>query len=182
MNLVKTSKFFSYILRHNPEKLELNMDLNGWVSIDEFIINAKKIKNLDLTFDIIKEVVDKNDKKRYKISEDGKKIRANQGHSIDINLELQQTEPPEYLYHGTSTRFLEQIINDGLRSMSRQYVHLSINEETAISVGKRHGEPVVLTVKSKLFHQSGGKFYLSENKVWLIDSVPPNYIIFPIKT
>jgi putative RNA 2'-phosphotransferase len=152
------------------------MDKNGWVSIDELIQNAKKYKNMRLNIDLIKIIVETNDKQRFIISDDEKKIRANQGHSITVDLGLESKKPPDILYHGTAIRFLDSIMKDGLKPMTRQYVHLSRTEEIALTVGKRHGEPIVLYINAKNMHEDGYKFYLSENKVWLVDKVPIKYI------
>jgi putative RNA 2'-phosphotransferase len=173
---VRISKFLSLILRHSPETIHVNMDKNGWVDIQELIDNANTYKNLHLTIDIIKKVVETNDKQRYILSEDGKRIRANQGHSITVDLELESRTPPDVLYHGTAIRFLDSIKKGGLKSMGRQYVHLSRTEEIAITVGRRHGEPVILYIDAKTMCEEGYKFYLSENKVWLVDKVPIKYI------
>jgi putative RNA 2'-phosphotransferase len=173
---VKISKFMSLILRHSPETIHLNMDKNGWVSIQELIDNTNKYKNLALTIDLIKTVVETNDKQRFKISDDGKRIRANQGHSITVDLELEDKTPPDILFHGTATRFLDSIMKDGLKPMTRQYVHLSLTEEIALTVGRRHGEPIVLHINTKRMYEEGYKFYLSENKVWLVAEVPIKYI------
>jgi putative RNA 2'-phosphotransferase len=173
---VKISKFISLVLRHSPEAIHLNMDKNGWVYIQELIDNANKYKKLELTLDFIKTVVETNDKQRFKISDDGKKIRANQGHSITVDLELECKIPPDILYHGTATRFLGSIMKDGLKPMKRQYVHLSRTEEIALTVGKRHGKPIVLYIDTKKMHEEGYKFYLSENQVWLVEEVPIKYI------
>jgi putative RNA 2'-phosphotransferase len=175
---VKISKFLSLILRHSPGMIHLNIDKNGWVNIDELIANADKYKKMHLTVDLIKMTVETNDKQRFIISDDGKRIRANQGHSIEIDLELECKIPPDILYHGTADRFLDSIMKDGLKPMSRQYVHLSQNEETALTVGKRHGEPIILYIMTKTMYEEGYKFYLSENKVWLVDNVPIKYIKF----
>jgi putative RNA 2'-phosphotransferase len=152
------------------------MDKNGWVGIQELIDNATTYKNLHLTIDIIKKVVETNDKQRYILSDDGKRIRANQGHSIAVDLELESRTPPDVLYHGTAIRFLDSIKKDGLKPMGRQYVHLSRTEEIAITVGRRHGEPIVLYIDTKSMYEEVYKFYLSENKVWLVDKVPIKYI------
>jgi putative RNA 2'-phosphotransferase len=175
-NLVKISKFLSLVLRHAPETIRVTMDKNGWVGIQELIDNANTYKNLHLTTDIIKKVVETNDKQRFILSDDEKRIRANQGHSITVDLELESRTPPDVLYHGTAIRFLDSIRKDGIKSMGRQYVHLSRTEEIAITVGRRHGEPVVLYIDAKTMHEEGYKFYLSENKVWLVDKVPIKYI------
>jgi putative RNA 2'-phosphotransferase len=177
---VRISKFLSLLLRHSPETIHLNMDKNGWVNIQKLIDNAKKYKKMNLTIDIIKTTVEINDKQRFIISSDGKRIRANQGHSIPVDLGLENKTPPDILYHGTASRFIDSIMKDGLKPMGRQYVHLSLNEETALKVGKRHGEPVVLYIDAKTMHEEGREFYLSENKVWLVDKVPRKYIKFPI--
>jgi putative RNA 2'-phosphotransferase len=173
---VKISKFLSLVLRHAPETIHVNMDKNGWVGIQELIDNAKTYKKLHLTIDVIKKVVETNDKQRFIISDDGKRIRANQGHSITVDLELESRTPPDVLYHGTAIRFLDSIKKDGLKSMGRQYVHLSRTEEIAIAVGRRHGEPIVLYIDTKSMYEERYKFYLSENKVWLVDKVPIKYI------
>jgi putative RNA 2'-phosphotransferase len=173
---VKISKFLSLILRHSPETIHANMDKNGWVSIQELIDNANKYKNLHLTIDLIKAIVATNDKQRFIISDDGEKIRANQGHSIKVDLELEIKIPPDILYHGTAKRFLDSIMKDGLRPMKRQHVHLSRTEEIAITVGKRHGKPIVLYIDAKRMYEEGYKFYLSENKIWLVDKVPMKYM------
>jgi putative RNA 2'-phosphotransferase len=176
--LVRNSKFLSLVLRHSPQTIHLNMDKNGWVSIDELIHNANKYKNLHLTIDLIKTIVENNDKQRFIISDDGKRIRANQGHTITVDLELESKTPPDILYHGTATRFLDSIMKDGLKPMRRQYVHLSRTEEIALTVGKRHGNPVVLYIDAKNMYKADYQFYLSENKVWLVDHVPVKYIKF----
>jgi putative RNA 2'-phosphotransferase len=173
---VRISKFLSLLLRHSPETIHLNMDKNGWVNIQEIIDNAKKYKKKNLTMDIIKATVETNDKQRFIISSDGKRMRANQGHSIPVDLGLESKTPPDILYHGTASRFIDSIMREGLKPMGRQYVHLSLNEETAVKVGKRHGKPVVLYIDAKSMHEDGYKFYLSENKVWLVDEVPGKYI------
>ena len=163
---VRISKFLSLILRHSPETIHLNIDKNGWANIDELIANANKYKKMYLSTELIKATVETNDKQRFIISDDGKRIRANQGHSIQIDLELECKTPPDILYHGTTDRFLDSILKDGLKPMSRQYVHLSQNEETALTVGKRHGNPVVLYIMAKTMYDEGNKFYLSENNEW----------------
>ena len=173
---VRISKFLSLILRHSPEKIHLNMDKNGWVYINELIENANRYKNMALTVELIKTIVETNDKKRFIISEDGKKIRANQGHSIAVDLELENQIPPDILYHGTATRYIDSIMKNGLKPMSRQYIHLSRTEEIALGVGKRHGKPIILYIDAKKMNEEGYRFYLSENKVWLVEKVPIKYI------
>ena len=136
---VALSKFLSLLLRHSPQTIHLTMDENGWVDIEELIANAYKYKKKHLNIDMIKNVVKTNDKQRYSISADGKKIRANQGHSIDVDVELECSMPPDMLYHGTAVRFLDSIMKDGLKPMSRQYVHLSLTEEMQYLLEKDTG-------------------------------------------
>jgi putative RNA 2'-phosphotransferase len=175
-DLKRISKFLSLVLRHAPESIHVNMDKNGWVVVQELIDNANIYKKLHLTIDIIKEVVETNDKQRFILSDDGKKIRANQGHSITVDLGLESRMPPDILYHGTTIRFRDSIMKDGLKPMRRQYVHLSRTEEIALTVGRRHGKPVILYIDAKTMYEEGYKFYLSENKVWLVDKVPIKHI------
>lgn len=182
MNIIHQSKFLSLILRHDPGKIGLTLDKNGWANISDLIKCARNHGTM-LTLDQIKLIVAENNKKRFAVSEDGKKIRASQGHSIDIDLALKPSVPPEFLYHGTATRFLKSIMATGLTKQSRQHVHLSSNYETALSVGQRHGSPLVLTVNAQEMQKNGSLFYLSENGVWLTDNVPRKYLkerpIFP---
>jgi len=170
--LLKIGKRMSYLLRHNPE--DLKMDENGWVDIDDLL------KKLDTTFDVIKEIVDTNDKKRFAYNSNMTKIRASQGHTIDVDLKLKEVEPPLFLYHGTSPTFINAILcSGGLNKMERNHVHLSSNEITAHQVGKRHSkylEPTILKIESGKMYKDGYKFYLSENNVWLTDHVPNKYI------
>ena len=171
-NEVKISKFLSLVLRHKPESIGLNLDNQGWADIGELIRCAHK-RNQPLTINTIEDVVKNNDKQRFTISEDGKRIRANQGHSIKVDLGLEEKEPPEYLFHGTATRFLDSIKEKGLKSSGRNHVHLSTDYTTAVKVGKRHGKPVIIKVDTADMFKNNYKFYLSENGVWLTESVPP---------
>jgi putative RNA 2'-phosphotransferase len=175
-DMIQTSKFLSLVLRHKPEVIHVNMDNNGWVDIDELINNANKYKNMQLTKETLMEVVKNNDKQRFIVDDGKNKIRANQGHSISIDLALEPQTPPDELYHGTAARFLESIMEKGIKPMSRQYVHLSRTAEIAETVGKRHGKPVVLKINTKAMYEQGHKFYISENKIWLVDYVPTAYI------
>jgi putative RNA 2'-phosphotransferase len=175
-NLVSMGKFLSLVLRHRPELIHVTMDAHGWVDIDELITNANKYKKIHVTKEILAEIVKTNDKQRYVIDPETNKIRANQGHSIAIDLALEPQIPPDELYHGTAVRFLESIMEQGIKPMSRQYVHLSRTVEIAETVGKRHGAPIVLYIDTKAMHKNGRTFYLSENKVWLVDYVPREYI------
>lgn len=177
-NTAKTvSKFLSLVLRHSPEKIGLKLDENGWADVEELILKcSQKGNKLDKV--LLDYVVENNDKKRFAYNEDETKIRASQGHSISVELNLAETEPSEYLYHGTVGKFMESIQKEGLKKMSRQHVHLSKDKETAIKVGSRRGVPQILTVRSGAMHRDGFKFYLSENNVWLTDEVPVRYIQF----
>lgn len=173
----KISTFMSLVLRHKPQEIGLILDENGWISVEEFIYQMNAYGNT-ITLEILKHIVETNDKKRFAFNEDGTKIRASQGHSVSIDLDLTPQIPFDYLYHGTVNKFLESIKKEGLKKMSRQHVHLSKDKETAIKVGSRRGIPVILIVNTKQMHEDGYKFYLSENGVWLCDEVPVKYINF----
>jgi len=166
------SKFMSLVLRHKPEEIGITLDENGWVLIEDLVRSSNGI----LTEEVVKSVVENNDKKRFAISENGNSIRANQGHSVKIDLGLNPSEPPELLYHGTASRFLKNIQSEGLKARSRHHVHLSLDIEIARSVGRRYGKPVILKIYSLKMHQNGYPFYLSDNGVWLTQSVPVKYI------
>jgi len=171
------SKLLSYILRHSPETIKLKLDENGWADVNELIAKFD-LYDLTLDLELLQYVVENNDKKRFAFNEDKTRIRANQGHSIAVELNLNETEPLEYLYHGTVEKFLPDIKTQGLQKMSRQHVHLSADKETANKVGGRRGKPVILIVNSGAMHRAGYKFYLSANNVWLTDVVPAEYIEF----
>lgn len=171
------SKLLSYILRHSPETIKLKLDENGWADVSELIAKFD-LYDLTLDFELLQYVVENNDKKRFAFNEDKTRIRASQGHSIAVELNLNETEPLEYLYHGTVEKFLTDIKLQGLQKMSRQHVHLSADRETANKVGGRRGKPVILTISSGEMHKAGYKFYLSDNNVWLTDVVPAEYITF----
>jgi putative RNA 2'-phosphotransferase len=173
--LVRTSKFLSLVLRHEPEKLGLELDAQGWVSSDELL--AKAAGHLPLTAELLHEVVRTSDKQRFAISEDGTRIRANQGHSVPVELELAAQVPPEQLYHGTATRFLDSIRRHGLLRGERHHVHLSADTDTAVKVGVRHGQPVVLVVQAGDMHRAGHAFFRSDNGVWLVEHVPPSFLV-----
>ena len=174
-NLKNTSKFLSLVLRHKPEEIGLMLDENGWVNVDELLekVNAK---GNSINIELLNEIVGTNDKKRFAFNDDKTKIRASQGHSIEINLNLQPSFPPDILYHGTATRFIESILKEGLTKQQRQHVHLSEKLETATAVGARHGKSTVLFVNAKQMQEDGFMFYKSDNNVWLTDSVTVKYI------
>jgi putative RNA 2'-phosphotransferase len=169
---VQTSKFLSYVLRHNPTAIGLEPDPGGWAEVAELIRRAAEA-GVQLDADRIKAVVRTSDKQRFRLSEDGTRIRANYGHSFDVDLGLEPVAPPERLYHGTATRFLESILEHGIQSMGRQYVHLSDDTATALAVGRRHGRPIVLVVDAAAMHSDGHPFLRSESGVWLVKWVPP---------
>lgn len=169
------SKFISLVLRHRPELIDLTLDEQGWADVDE-LINKASATGTIIDKDILNVIVVTNDKQRFAFNEDKTKIRANQGHSIAIDLHLQPKAPPAILYHGTAEQYLNGIINIGLKKKTRQHVHLSANIETARAVGSRHGKPIILTIDALKMHQDGYIFYLSDNKVWLTDNVPTIYI------
>lgn len=176
--LVRLSKFLSLVLRHDPGTLGITLDSNGWVAVDE-LLSAAARAGKTITREQLDEVVATNDKKRFAFSPDGTRIRASQGHSVEVDLGLDPVEPPERLFHGTATRSVESIRAEGLVRQSRQHVHLSPDEETATRVGQRHGKPVVLIVRSGQMHRDGHAFYRSDNGVWLTASVPPEYLEIP---
>lgn len=171
------SKFLSLILRHSPQTIGLKLDENGWVNVEELIEKCSKNRK-SLNAALLDYVVENNDKKRFAFNEDKTKIRASQGHSISVELNLNEAEPLDFLYHGTVAKSLESIKKEGLKKMNRQHVHLSKEKETAIKVGSRRGIPQILTIRSGEMFKDGFKFYLSENNVWLTDNVPAKYIQF----
>lgn len=177
-SLVSTSKFLSLVLRHSPATIGITLDSQGWVSVEELLTKARH-HGTTISPELLERVVRENDKQRFALSDDGLRIRANQGHSVAVDLQLTATAPPEYLYHGTVARFLDSIRSEGLRPGSRQHVHLSPDRETASKVGSRRGRPVILVVRAAELHRAGFSFFVSENGVWLADRVPPQYIDFP---
>jgi putative RNA 2'-phosphotransferase len=172
--LVTISKYLSKYLRHEPHNIGLQLDSQGWVKVDE-LLNACRKYNFPISKKELNEVVKTNDKQRFSFDDTGTRIRANQGHSIKIDLDLEPRTPPDTLYHGTVAKFLVSIQQEGLKKMSRHHVHLSSDVETARKVGQRRGKPVILTINALKMHQDGYQFFLSDNGVWLVDSVPPEY-------
>ncbi|HYH80149.1 MAG TPA: RNA 2'-phosphotransferase [Longimicrobium sp.] len=175
--LVRVSKFLSLVLRHDPGKIGLKLDATGWADVGELLAGAARA-GVRLDRETLARVVAANEKQRFALSDDGTRIRANQGHSVEVDLGLEPRTPPEVLYHGTATRFIESIRRSGLHSAGRTHVHLSADEATARSVGQRHGRPVVLTVAAGRMHRDGRPFFRAANGVWLTDEVPPEYIGF----
>ena len=178
-SLVSTSKFLSLIHRHKPEAIDVSLDPEGWLDIDTLIDAANK-HGRQLSLALVHRVISENDKRRFALSEDGLRIRANQGHSIpSVDLALNPVEPPPQLFHGTVAQFLAGIRELGLRKRSRNYVHLSSDTDTAQRVGMRRGKPVVLKIDSASMYSANFPFYLSDHGVWLTDSVPVKFIQFP---
>lgn len=175
MNLKKTSKYLSYLLRHNPAAMELEMDKQGWINVEE-LLTKMAANGRPLSYENLQQLVRENDKQRFKLDETNRRIRANQGHSISIQLGLEEKTPPTILYHGTARRNLDSILEKGLQKRNRQHVHLSADGTTARQVGSRHGKPIVLQIDCAGMLADQHVFYLSENGVWLTDEVPAGYI------
>lgn len=174
-NYIKQSKFLSKVLRHQPEKIGIRLDPNGWIAVDELLAACSK-HGIIIDREMLEEIVETNNKKRFAFSEDGLKIRANQGHSVSVDLNLESIEPPERLYHGTAGHYLPSIRKDGLVKGRRHHVHLSENPITARQVGQRHGKPVILQIAAREMHQDGFPFFRSANGVWLTEFVPVRYM------
>jgi putative RNA 2'-phosphotransferase len=173
--LTTISKFLSLVLRHQPQRLGLALDAAGWVAIDELIAQAAQAGRA-ITRAQLDEVVATNDKQRFAISADGLRIRASQGHSIAIDLELPPREPPAVLYHGTASRWIASILRSGLDRRSRHHVHLTESLHTATSVGSRYGVPVILRIDAQAMAAAGHVFRCSDNGVWLVDAVPVRFL------
>jgi putative RNA 2'-phosphotransferase len=173
--ILRMSKFLSLVLRHKPELIGLTLDQNGWASVEDLIRLANR-HGIRLTRPLLMQVVADNEKKRFALSDNGERIRASQGHSVKVDLGLPPALPPEILYHGTASRFLESILAGGLHSANRQHVHLSPDVATAMRVGQRHGSPVVLVIRSGEMAAAGHTFFVSANGVWLTDRVPQEFI------
>lgn len=173
--LVKVSKFLSKHLRHDPESLGLTLMPGGWVAVDGLLAACTR-RHVPLTRAELDEVVTRNSKQRFSFDDMGALIRANQGHSVDVDLQLAPAAPPDVLYHGTGHLTAPIVAQEGLRKMSRHHVHLSLDLETARAVGARHGPPIIFTVDAVAMSEAGHVFYLSDNGVWLTDNVPPIFL------
>ena len=173
--LVRVSKYLSKHLRHEPERLGLTLAPGGWVPVED-LRAACADHNFPITRAELVAVVERNDKQRFSFDPTGTLIRANQGHSTPVDLQLEPVTPPPLLYHGTSEHNVERIRRDGLRKMARHHVHLSVDVPTAQKVGARHGKPVVFAVDAAAMHRAGHPFYVSANGVWLVERVPPEYL------
>ncbi len=175
ISLDRASRFLSLVLRHEPQKIGLQLDAQGWAEIDD-LLQRLGLHGLPLDRASLDRLVQENDKRRFAISDDGLRIRASQGHSIAVDLGLAPLVPPPWLYHGTVPRFLQAIATEGLRPGQRQHVHLSLDRDTALQVGARRGTPVVLSIDAGRMHADGHVFHQSANGVWLTAHVPPKYI------
>lgn len=173
--IVRISRFLSKHLRHQPQRLGLTLAPGGWVAVDDLLAACAR-HSLTISREELEEVVARNDKRRFAFDETGERIRANQGHSVDVDLQLAPVTPPATLYHGTSRAMVGVIQRQGLRKMRRHHVHLSADISTAIKVGRRHGQPVVFVVEAGAMSRAGARFYRSENGVWLVDAAPSHYL------
>ena len=171
----RVSKVLSLVLRHQPEYLGIQLDSGGWASVAQLITYMNE-KGHEVDFSLLCDVVTNNDKQRFTFNDDKSRIRANQGHSVNVDLEMHSIEPPSMLYHGTARRNLPSIMQEGLLKNKRMHVHLSDNRQTAISVGQRHGQPIVLQVDAGKMYEGNCQFYRSKNGIWLTDYVSPTYI------
>ena len=175
MDLNNISKYMSLILRHKPDVIGIELDEHGWANVNDLISGIEK-DNHGFNFELLEEIVRSDSKQRYSFNDDKSLIRANQGHSINVDVELKEKEPPEYLYHGTGEKYVKFINQDGLIPKSRLYVHLSKDIKTAENVGKRHGKEIIYRINSGRMYRNGYKFYLSENGIWLTKEAPVKYL------
>jgi putative RNA 2'-phosphotransferase len=175
----KASKFLSYVLRHKPEKIGITLDENGYVLVNELLLALQTNGWASFEKKDLDNIVETNNKKRFAYSADGLSIRASQGHSIQVDLNLEPQDPPEFLYHGTVDKFLPDIKQEGLNRRSRHDVHLSEDKGTATNVGSRRGKPIILAIQAMRMHRAGYSFYRSANGVWLTNDVPSKFIVFP---
>jgi len=173
-DLKKKSKFLSLILRHHPELIEIQLDENGWVFTKDLISQMNDFGD-NIDFPTLESIVATSDKKRFAFNNDQSKIRANQGHSIQVDLKLEPKTPPQFLFHGTVQKFFKNIQLEGLKKMERHHVHLSSDIGTAKNVGSRRGKPIILKIEAQKMHKDGVTFFLSKNGVWLTDHVDPKY-------
>ena len=174
MSEQEISKYIALILRHKPEAIGIALDEHGWADVNELIEGISKTH--PLTREMLEEIVRTDNKQRYSFNDDHSLIRANQGHSIPVDVELQRTEPPAVLYHGTGEKYVPSIMKEGLIPKTRLYVHLSTDIATALNVGKRHGRPVIFRIDARKMNEDGCAFFLSANGVWLTKSVPIKYL------
>jgi putative RNA 2'-phosphotransferase len=174
-SLVKISKYLSKHLRHQPERLGLRLEAGGWARVEDLLAACRR-NNFPISSEELTEVVEQNDKRRFSFDATGAKIRANQGHSVEIDLQLKPSAPPDVLFHGTNEKSVSVILKHGLLKMARHHVHLSTDEKTARSVGARRGKPVILAIDAAAMREEGYEFFVSANGVWLVDTVPPKFL------
>lgn len=174
----KKSKFLSLILRHQPETLGVQLDESGWIDV-EVLLAAIAKHGKGMSRETLEYVVSSNDKQRFSFDAEGTRIRANQGHSVNIELGYEAAVPPETLVHGTPQQFVDAISREGLKKMQRHHVHLHVDEKTGLAVGQRRGKPVLLQVRAGEMYRAGFEFFVTPNQVWLTDRVPVEYIDFP---
>ncbi len=174
MSLTDTSRFVALILRHKPQVIGISLDEHGWARVDELINGIAKTRPFNIA--MLEEIVSTDNKQRYSFNVDKTLIRANQGHSIPVDVELEEKIPPKMLWHGTGEKYVESIDENGLLPKTRLYVHLSGDYDTAVKVGSRHGKPVVYEVDTEKMQKDGFVFYQSVNGVWLTKRVPPEYL------
>ncbi|MEM6261545.1 MAG: RNA 2'-phosphotransferase [Bacteroidota bacterium] len=172
----RISKFLSMVLRHRPETIGLTLDNQGWADVDELVQKAGE-SGRNITPEMLDHVVENNNKKRFAFNEDKTRIRASQGHSINIDLGYEPAVPPEVLFHGTAQKFVGSIFAQGLQKRKRHHVHLSADKATALTVGGRHGSPVIFEVQAGEMHRQGHKFFVSANGVWLTEEVPVAFLV-----
>jgi len=173
--LTSISKFMSLVLRHEPGKIGLALDAAGWTSVDDLLARAAA-RGRAITRDELDEVVATSDKRRFALSDDGLRIRANQGHSVEVDLGLPPAPPPEFLFHGTASRFVDSVLATGLERRSRHHVHLTADVAIGQAVGRRYGKPVILRIAAGAMALEGHVFFCSANEVWLVESVPARFI------
>lgn len=173
--MIKTSKFISFVLRHKPEVIGITLSKSGWVNVNTLLEQLNKHKN-PITLTELYDIVNTNNKKRFEFSDDKTQIRATQGHTVKVDLDLPVSIPPDILYHGSVEKYMKSINENGLTKQKRHAVHLSSEISTAVDVAKRRGVPVLLIVDSKQMVKDGYKFYLTKNNVWLTDNIPTKYI------
>ena len=174
-SLVKISKYLSKHLRHQPERLGLRLEAGAWVEVEDLLAACRR-NNFPISLNELNEVVEENDKRRFSFDDTGTKIRANQGHSVDVDLQLKPSAPPSVLFHGTNVKSVSVILKHGLLKMARHHVHLSTDEKTARMVGARRGKPVIFAIDAAAMRKEGYEFFVSANGVWLVETVPPKFL------
>ncbi|MDE6301964.1 MAG: RNA 2'-phosphotransferase [Clostridia bacterium] len=172
--------FIALALRHNPSAAYISLDENGWANVDELIVGVQRAGR-DLDRDMLDKIVAADKKNRFAYNKDKTKIRANQGHSIAVDVGMEEKFPPDVLYHGTAEKYIESIRRSGIKKQKRNFVHLSLDEPTARTVGARHGQPVVLKIDAKRMSEDGYKFFISANGVWQTEFVPFSYVVQEIR-